>query len=42
MTDSKQAGSKQQAKSWKAIQTQVQTLARKAQQARIEKNSKAR
>jgi hypothetical protein len=42
MTDDKQASSKQQAKSWKAIQTQVQTLARKAQQARTEKSSKAR
>ena len=37
MSDKKQASTKQSTKSWKTIQTQVQALAKKAQQVRTEK-----
>ena len=41
MTDGSEVNPKQQAKSWKAIQIQVQALAKKAQQARFDSGRKS-
>lgn len=41
MSDRSQASANEQTKSWKAIQAQVQTLAKKAQQAKVEKAAKS-
>jgi len=41
MSDKRQASAREQAKSWKAIQAQVQTLAKKAQQVKTEKTTKS-
>ncbi len=42
MAEGDSSTSKQQVKSWKTIQTQVQSLAKKAQQARIKRDDKKR
>ncbi len=42
MTQRSETASQQQTKSWKAIQMQVQALAKKAQQVRVDKSAKSK
>jgi hypothetical protein len=42
MSDSSESKAQDQTASWKSIQTQVQTLAKKAEQARTEKTDNRR